>query len=563
MSRSTSLLLLLLVLLVACSNTPALPQSPLLGAYTYTSPASHQPAGTITFSDRQFPDAVNPLFSSSPVDLEVSSALWSAPIFYDQQFHVHPDQLTEVPLPENGDVQDGGKTIIMHLRHDLRWSDGQPIHAGDFKYWWQLDQDPDTGALITAGYDQIASIDTPDAFTVVLHMKHPFGPYLLYLPYAAPQHAWGRLPAIDLQNNPGVYLTPTVTDGPYKFANIVDGQSYSMLPNTYYTSTTFHGPFVAHLIYRSYSSLTAITAAIRAQQTDITQGYTEDELPQLSHLPPGVQLLETPDAAYEHLDFNNANPLFQNIDVRRAIAMSINRCAIITIVLHMPDCSRLATQVEPLPSLVYDTNISPIPYDPAAARKLLAQADWLPNARGTLTHHGQSFVIRLVTTSDNALRVATAQSIAHDLQAVGITVKLAFYPPNTLFGLYSRGGILATGAFDLALFSYANGPDPDDQYNAFHSTQIPTADHPALGNYARISDPIIDAALTQARATVVFAQRITYYHQFLERLATQLYIIPLYIDVNILTVNTHLQNVIPNPNAVANTWNISDWWVRQ
>jgi peptide/nickel transport system substrate-binding protein len=52
---------------------------------------------------------------------------------------------------------------------------------------------------------------------------------------------------------------------------------------------------------------------------------------------------------------------------------------------------------------------------------------------------------------------------------------------------------------------------------------------------------------------------VKYYHQFLERLADQVYVIPLYSDVNMLTVNTHVQGVIPNPNTAENTWNISDW----
>ena len=562
--------LILLSLLTACNSSPSLPskplQSPLLGPYTYTPPPMHQPHGTVIFSDAQFPDAVNPLFSSSPVDLEISNALWSAPIVYDQQFHVHPNQLTEVPLPENGDVQGGGKTIIMHLRHDLRWSDGQPILASDFQYWWQLDQDPNTGALITGGYDQIASIDTPDSFTVVLHLKHSFGPYLLYLPYAAPKHAWSKLHPIDLQNDLDIYLAPTVTDGPYKLANIENGQSYTMVPNPYYTSSTFHGPFLSQLIYRSYSNPQALVTAVQNRQTDFTQGYMEDELPVIlsgtKHVPSGVKLIETPAAAYEHLDFNNANPLLQNVDVRRAIAMSIDRCAIITNVLHMPNCSRLANSVEPPPSLVYDPSISSIPYNPGAARKLLAQAGWLPGSNGMLSRHGQPFVLRLVTTSDNPLRAAAAQLIVRDLHAAGIAVKITYYSLHTLFALYNQGGILATGNFDLAMFGYANGPDPDDEFSAFHSSQIPTATQPGLGNYARVHDPIIDNALSSARNTTTFAQRVIYYRQFLQQLANEVYILPLYTGINILTVNSRLQNIIPNPNTVENTWNIADWWLR-
>ncbi|HKV57953.1 MAG TPA: ABC transporter substrate-binding protein, partial [Ktedonobacteraceae bacterium] len=163
---SLCLCLLLLVTLAACDNAPAQPtqqhvSSPLLGPYAATLPASQNRSGTIVLADRQFPDAVNPLFSGSPADFELQAALWAAPLVFDDHFHAQPDQLTEVPLPENGDVRDNGKTIIMRLRHDLRWSDGQPILARDFQYWWQLDQNPDSGALNVSGYDQIASIETP------------------------------------------------------------------------------------------------------------------------------------------------------------------------------------------------------------------------------------------------------------------------------------------------------------------------------------------------------------------------------------------------------------------
>ena len=560
--------LLVIWLVTACSAVPSIPDkhltNPATGQYTYTPPSSHLPSGKIIFSDSQFPASVNPLFASSPVDFEVRDALWASPVVYDQQFHLHPDQLTEVPLPENGDVQDHGKIVIMHLRHDLRWSDGQPILASDFQYWWHLNQDPTTGAVITGGYDQIASIDTPDSFTVVLHMKQPFGPYLFYLPYAAPQHAWKTIQDIDLQNTATVYQAPKVTDGPYMLSDYKDGQSYTMVPNPYYTSTTFHSPFVAQLIFQSYSSVEALSSAAQRLQTDVTQGYHEYNLALLAHLPAGVSILQTPAAAYEHLDFNNANPLFRDVRVRRAISLAIDKCGLINGILHTPDCStRLASQVEPLPSPVYDASIHASQYDVHAARALLAQAGWLPNAQGLLTKHGQPFSIRLVTTADNPLRTAAAEKIRHYLLAVGIQVEIRYYSLGTFFAVYNRGSILATGAFDLAMFTYANGPEPDDEYSAYHSSQIPNADNPNLGNYARVNDPIIDQALTQGRNTLLFADRVKFYHQFLERLADQVYIIPLYTEVNIMTVNEHVQNVLPNPNSSDNNWNIGDWWIKQ
>lgn len=553
--------------LAACDSAPAQPTqqhvtSPLLGPYSSTLPASQAHTGSIVLADRQFPDAVNPLFSGSPVDFELQSALWAAPVVFDNHFHAQPDQLTEVPLPENGDVRDNGRTIIMRLRHDLRWSDGQPVLSSDFQYWWQLDTNPDTGALNVNGYDQIASIDTPDDFTVILHMKRPYGPYLSFLPYAAPRHAWQRLRPIDLQNTPSVILSPLVTDGPYKIAGFANGQSYTLAPNTGYRSTTFRGPFLSQVIFHAYNNIATLRAAISAGQVDVSEGYMEYELPDLGCLSSPAQLLETPAASYEHLDFNLANPTFQDARVRRAISLAIDTCAIIRDVLHMPGCARAANQVEPLPSLYYDSSIASSAYDPAAARKLLAQAGWLPGPRDILTRQGKPFTIRLVTTADNPIRAAAAALIQRDLQAVGIDVQVQYYPLDLFFAVYSRSGILATGAFDLAMFGYQNSAEPDDEYGVFHSSQIPTAAQPGLGNYGRIQDPIIDQSLTLGRDTVPFAQRLQDYHRFLAQLASQDYLIPLYTGVNIITVSDRMQNVQPNPDVIKNNWNIADWWVK-
>lgn len=564
-----TLLLVFLCVLTACNTAPSAPHSArpsvkqIVSSYAYTPAPTRGSSGDVTFADREFPDAANPLFASSNADLTIDSMLWGQPVFYDQQFHVHPDELTEVPLPENGGVIDGGKTIIMHLRHDLRWSDGQPIVASDFRYWWTLDQNRDTGATTTEGYDQIVSIDTPDSFTVILHLKRPFGPYLFYLPYAAPQHAWQHLLPIQLQDTLSIYVAPTVTSGPYKLERMTAGLQYTLVPNTNYVSSSFHGPSLAHLIYRIFDSIATLSQAAQQGQNVVTQGYMEYDLPTLRRISPAARVLQGTTSAYEHLDFNMAQPLFQDLNVRKAIQMALNVCGIIKTVLHTSDCSRRATQVEPPPSLVYDPGIQPGPYNPTTARALLAQSGWHLTGGSTpmLMKDGRPFTVRLVTTRDNPLRAATAREIQSALHAIGIQVQIAYYSLNDFFDVYTKGGILATGAYDMALFTYANSPEPDDEYDVFHSSQIPDAAHPNLGNYGRVSDPLIDQALTQGRTEINFAQRVAAYHSFLERLTNQVYMLPLYSEVNIMTVGQHVHNVMPNANQAINTWNIGDWWV--
>ena len=551
--------ILVLLLSTGCNTAASTLPSPLVGRYTYTPPAMHGYHGKLVYATTQFPASANPLFASSSADLALNAALWGQPVFYDQQFHIHPDQLMEVPLPENGGVQDGGKTVLLHLRHDLLWSDGQAITASDFAYWWHLNQNPDTGATTQNGYNQIAQLETPDPYTVILHMKHPFGPYLFYLPYAAPQHIWGKHQPIELQNIPAIYTAPVVTSGPYKLKSMQDGQSYTLVPNTQYVSSSFRGPLLAQLTFRSYETTVSLVQAVQQHKVDVTTGYMEDEGALLTHLPAAVHIAQTLAASYAHLEFNNAKPLFADVQARQAIQKAINVCDLLVSVLHTADCARRATQVEPQPSLYHDATIQPVTYSPASAKRLLQQSGWLPDAHGILTKNGHAFIIRLVTTQA-PLRLAVAAYIQHALQALGIMVQVVSYPLNTFFDGYTKGGILATGAYDMALFTYANSPEPDDQYDVFHSSQIPSADYPTLSNYARINDAAIDSALMMGRNSVAFTDRVVAYHRFLERLAQQVYVVPLYVEPVTMTVTTRVHNVSPNPNQAIPTWNVADWW---
>ena len=48
---------------------------------------------------------------------------------------------------------------------------------------------------------------------------------------------------------------------------------------------------------------------------------------------------------------------------------------------------------------------------------------------------------------------------------------------------------------------------------------------------------------------------------FLERLASQVYIIPLYRGLNPVILSNRVRDFLPNPNVITNNWNIADWWV--
>ncbi len=559
---ASTLLMLLAALVAACGGPTQNNTTPQTKAiYHYAAPPTK--GGTLIYSDWEFPDSTNPWFNTSVVGVELIQALWGGLFTVTPDGTYLPDELAEMPTQQNGDISKDGLTVTLKLNQKMEWSDGQPITSDDFKYWWTVNQDPASGAASTTGFDQISSIDTPDAHTLTLHYKQVFAPFLFYLPSAAPKHAWGSIADKDLLNTQSVNLAPTITSGPFMVQDYASGQSFTLVPNPHYASTSLHPTVLDKLVFKGYQSKDALIAGFQAGETDHAEDFTQGDLPKLNALP-GLSV--TAQAAYEHLDLNLSKPYLQDVNVRKAIYQGIDRCQIITSLLQS-QCSALSlNDLEPgLPDAAASNK--GFPFSVSAAQADMKASGWDCSKAPTTpcTKDGQLFpTLQLVTTSGNALRQNTIQVIKQDLANVGIPINLDgnLYPAGTLFGDYASGGILATGKYDLAEFGYVLGLDSDGNlYGEFHSSAIPTAADPAGTNYQHVSDPKLDQMLEQGRTTIDPAKRSQIYKNVQQyAVDQQAYQVPLYIRPNIVLTDSLVGNYFSNPVTFGNEWNIGEWY---
>lgn len=558
---ASSLLMLLGILVAGCGNpTPSNPPG-VQQSYNYVTPA-HK-GGTLIESDWQSPESLNNWFSSSVVDVEVENAIWGAPIVITSDAKLAPDQVIEVPSQANGDVSKDGLTVTWKLRHDLKWNDGQPITSADYIYWLKTLLDPATAAQSTAGYDAqtLASYTAPDQYTVVMKYVKVFSSFLFYPPYAAPQHAWGSIPDNALANTPDVNVAPKITSGAFKIADFASGGTYTLVPNPYFKSTTLHPTVLDKLVFKPFADKDALIAGFQASETDYATDFTPGDLQKLSSIP-GLQT--TAQIFSEHLDFNLENPVLQDVNVRRAIAYAIDRCQIITSILHENCKTGFTESLTPPPAPTYDTSIKGYPFSVAKAKDALKAAGW-DCSSSPCTKGGQPFpTLRLATTANNQLRADTIQLMKDDLTAVGIPVSIdgQLYPNGSFFGDFASGGILATGKYDLAEFAYQYPLDAYASLTYFQSTQIPTTANPSGGNYERVNDPKIDQYLDQGVSEVDFGKRTTIFKNLLTYVSEQMYELPLYIRPNINLVSSKIGNYFPNPTSQGNQWNVGDWYVK-
>ena len=98
---------------------------------------------------------------------------------YDVNARPVPELVTVIPTQRNGGISADGKTIVWHLRHGVRWSDGEPFSADDVLFSVRTIMNPTNNEEQgTAGWDSIATMAEPDKYTAVFHLKHPYGSYL-------------------------------------------------------------------------------------------------------------------------------------------------------------------------------------------------------------------------------------------------------------------------------------------------------------------------------------------------------------------------------------------------
>ncbi|HTD33104.1 MAG TPA: ABC transporter substrate-binding protein, partial [Candidatus Elarobacter sp.] len=237
MMRLGSLAVALAIALSACTRvatTQSGPNGESAGAgqrHPWTRP------GILRIASLSDPDTLSPLVGSFQVDVDLSM-FWAGYLFnVDDQNRAVPELATAVPTLANGGISRDGRTITYHLRKGVTWQDGAPFGSDDVKFTWQQVMNPNNDVGGRQGYDLVASIDTPDPQTAVVHLKHAFAPFVNTFftmgstPFPVyPKHLLAKYP--DLNRIP--FNSKPVGTGPFIVQEWHRGQTLRMTANPHY-----------------------------------------------------------------------------------------------------------------------------------------------------------------------------------------------------------------------------------------------------------------------------------------------------------------------------------------
>ncbi len=523
-----------------------------------TASSTAQAAGTIPgelrIAIQREPNTLNPILSAFTTEGLLNRLSFDTLLSVDGSGkHVVPILATDVPTPENGGISRDGLTITYHLHAGVKWQDGFPFTSKDVKFSWQAVMNDNNNVNERVGYEDVASVDTPNDTTVVFHLKHEFAPFINTVfaesdnPICIiPQHLLGKYKNI----NQVPFNQAPVGTGPFKVAQWVRGDHITLVANDNY----FRGkPKLRRILVREIPDENTSLNALRAHDIDWIFEASPELYKQLKDMA-GIKVLLVQQPQTLPLGMNLSRPVLSDLRVRRAIAYAVDKQALVD--KNTGGSAVVAWSDQPPYAWAYEPNVMKYPPDLARAKALLAQAGWTPGPGGIVHKDGKPLTLQISYNVENATRRAVAVQVQSMLAAIGIDAQIKAYPANLFFGTYGQGGVMTGGKFDLAVFGWIAGYDPDD-HSLFECDDIPRPSHPDGVNYFRYCTPEMDAAQRAALGTYDQAARKKAYSRIQQLIANDLPVDEIWFPRMAQPINPDFKGFDPNP--VNEAWDAYQW----
>ncbi|MBR3310265.1 MAG: peptide ABC transporter substrate-binding protein [Solobacterium sp.] len=260
-------------------------------------------------------------------------------------------------LAESWDVSEDGTVYTFHLRDGLKWSNGTPLTAKDFVYGWQRLDAPNLASEYAFLLETICvknakaafdgevplselGVSAPDDKTFVVELTQPVGFFLglMAFPSFFPlnqeffESMGGDLDANVSENQYSQAVDKMLYCGPYVFSNWEANTAYTFTKNPDYWNADAQKDCVDEVVFRFAKD--AQSAALSYQQGDIdVVTLTGDLVDQYKSDPGFTQRLQGYAWRLNVNQLCKSDETFKNLNLRKALSLSINRDAIANDVL--------------------------------------------------------------------------------------------------------------------------------------------------------------------------------------------------------------------------------------
>jgi len=496
--------------------------------------ASHEPLhrrrdpGALVVAQPSDVTALDPVRVTDTESIEVGELLFEGLVRWK------PGTTDIIPgLASDWEVSPDGKRWTFHLRDHVTFHDGTPLDAAAVVFSFErllVKTHPNylAGDDVTLWHQllkRVAHVTAVDPTTVVIDVSQPYSPLLGNLalfPIVSPTavRRWGD----QFRSHP-------VGTGPFAFESWSKGEQLVVRRYERYWGKP---ALLERIVFRVVVDPRQRLVDLESGSVDFAMAILPDEQ-SFVELHPDLELHHTPGNDVSYLAFNTQHPPFDDVRVRRAINLGINKEPIVKLAYQ----GRAIAADGPLPPAQWGFHQPAVrySYDLAAAKQLLAEAIAADKFDPDTTY-------KLYAPSTPRPYMAQPERVARFLHAaldqLGVKTELVLQP------YLDHRTSVQNGEHDIALFGWVGDTgDPDNfLYVLFHS------DNAKVGqaqNIAFYSDPGVDHLLNEAQNAADEATRTGLYRVVQDRLSEDAPWVPIAHSELVVATRTEMKDVVLSP----------------
>lgn len=487
----------------------------------------------------QDPPSLDPALANDAYSHFIIGQLFSGLVTYDDNLNIVPDVAATLPS-----VSQDGKTYTFVLRKGVKFTDGQPVTASDFKYSLERATDPklagaqDPMQLPSALYlsdivgvkeklsgeaTKISGVQAPDPNTLVITIDAPKSYFLAKLT-SGPAYL---VESSNVKEGPSWTENPRGT-GPFKLEKWVHNQQIVLAANPDYYGGE---PALKHVNIWMGANAQGLLEQYETGGLDVADvGVDDIERVSDRNNPMSKELQTVPEMSVIYLAFNLRQKPFDDPKIREALSLVIDRQKIARVMFQSRVRQAQAFVPPDLPG--YKSPDVGETYNVSRARELVAQSTYkdvknLPR-------------LRLYTSGDSLgpmLREVFSDTLGIDMEVHEVEWS------DFLDGLDRN-------EYPLFTFSWiADYPDPENFLGSIFKSTSPE-------NKMGYQNAAVDEALDAAAVETDPAKRMATYAQIEDRVLKDYPVVPLYHSIRYVLVKPYVQNLKVTPMGILSLKNV-------
>ena len=446
--------------------------------------------GTLRIGIFHKPTEINPLTTDSSISASLLDLIFSRLVYIRGDGEIRPE------LAKSWEISPDRLTWTFHLRDDVRFHDGTPLDADDLKFTFESMKNIQRGLSHGLTYVKEVRVLDPHSIRIVLSrpddlLSNAFASIMI-----APRHL------LEHETDFSEFNRHPIGSGPYRFVK-QDEEEIILEANERY----FEGkPHLDRIVIKILPSQEANLSHLIAGKIDMVFLLNPEDYGALSGIS-DIRIYHNWYPLVYLLTFNMKNQLFKDAEVRRALNLAVDKQQIINRVLNGK--GTIAAGTFDTRDRDFNRKVSPFPYRPDLAHRILEEKGWRIDAVDQILKKGKKrFEFSALTMEGDDLNIKALWIIQEQLRKIGVKMNVQTVPFDEYVERVMRKKDFEGTFIYLILRPYYNS-----NFILWHSSQIEKGI-----NFSSYSNPKVDSSLEKARLSPGLEDRRSAWLEFQQAL---------------------------------------------